>query len=1154
MSGWIGEVMAIDAAQDLILRKIADELPIVLVAGQGITCLGSDSDRMLDALYEHQKLEGSRSWAVAVSKGFSSDDALWLNERFHRDVLSPASELTLSAPWSAVFTTSVHSRLSEYLSSKGRRPETIVYGRAFAPVPRSRYRLPLYHLMGRCSELDEACRMPLSKVDIIRRRQLHASDLLGRVGETATAVGLVIVAGFDERSDWMSADDLLGSLHLPQSTCVLWFGAKPLDSVIAEDLEASGRLRFVDSSLAEVLSAIEDKTGVFEAVAADAESGVISLRDEKRITVTPALRLRAEASSYIVDDEWLVREIYSTNNESNEAFRKFHGDSVGTKAIVAGVMQGFSIERDFEHDLRRLLEAKTKRMAKGDDLIVLHGQASTGKTIALARLVVFARQTLGLPVVLSNTIPNIVDIEAFCVETERVGVPATILVCDANQMPSRYRDLVATFQSRGRKVLVVGSSFNIESETGTATARVHASGDLSEQERQALDRLLRAHGEVAGLEVIKSPADAPEASMLALLYRSISHGRHKLVRSVSGEARSFEEILRDVARDLVELRYTPLLAQRFVEAGIVSGRGSFLTSEIDGPRTGNDAAGKLINFVMVTGRLDCPIPLNLLLRIVGSSTPDLANLLRIFGDLDLFRWRKHSPEGADLLVAPRLRLEAELLCRSRLGGPEQEGDLIVEVIENIRLGIEQDAEKSFLLDLLQKVEKEGPFVDRYRRSYLKIARALTSLRVSSGLRDPHLMLKECAFRRAYVFAQDGPEGRYSAVNDVGDNIEVINEAASIIEQALDLCDRMGVRPGRRIRSGLASERASIYGYLAVQRGRASDGESTWADYLAARAAAAAALASGDSYHPVDVAIWTACDVLRDSEDALTPEQILEIHADVRAYVDLAASMGKGPAQEAKFAARQERVGNVLNDEEMSAEAMLRLEAISPGAAIFLRGRRMADAVLTSTDPSNAQVREEALQAAKYVREGLAAKGIKDVRCQRLLVQLLWISYTGQFLFKIVRGATPSDPLHIRELYQAVVDLNTTLGAMARNSETYLEAVLAWLSEEYTIAHQIFDELSRETDSEDRARVIRRLEVSDMDGRQMMYSGRLKQAKRKSNDWTVRINRVPQPLPVRVFAREFSDELADGRELHEFGVSFNYVGPIAEAPQSPGRNS
>lgn len=1154
MSGRIGEVMAIDAVQDLILQKLADELPIVLVAGQAITCLGSSSDQMLDTVYEHQKLDGPRSWGVAISNGFTSDDALWLNERFQRDVLSPASELVLSAPWSAVFTTSVHSRLSEYLSSKGRRPETIVYGGALAPVPRSRYRVPIYHLMGRCSELEEACRMPLSKVDLIRRRQLHASDLLGRVGDTATAVGLIVVAGFDDRSDWISADDLLGSLHLSHSTCVLWFGPRPLDSAVADDLEGTGQLNFVEASLAEVLSAIEGKSGAFEAVAADAEAGSITLRDDKRITVTPALRLRAEASSYIVDDEWLAHEIFRSSGESNEAFRKFHADAVGPKALIAGVIQGFSIERDFEQNLRRLLEAKTKRMAKDDDLIILHGQASTGKTIALARLVVFARKNLGLPVVWSNTIPNIVDIEAFCVETERVGALATVLVCDANQMPSRYRDLVATFQSRGRKVLVVGSSFNIESEIGIATARVHASGDLSEEERQTLDALLRKNGEPAGLKVIAPPSDAPGASMLALLYRSISHGRHKIVRSVSGEARSFEEILRDVAKDLVELQYTPVLAQRLAEAGVVAARGAFLVANSDGARTGADAAGKLINFVMVTGRLDCPIPLNLLLRIVGTSTPALVDLLRIFGDLDLFRWKRHSPEGADLLVAPRLRLEAELLCRSRLGGPEQEGDLIVEIIENIRLGVEQDAEKSFLLDLLQKVEKEGPFVDRYKLSYLKIARALTSLRASSGLKDPHLMLKECAFRRASVFAQDGPEGRSAATIDVGDNIEVINEAAKIIEQALDLCDRMGVRAGRRIRSGLASERASIYGYLAVQRGRASDGESSWADYLAARAAAAAALASGDSYHPVDVAIWTACDVLRDSGDALSPEQVLEIHADVRAYIDLASSMGKGPSQEAKFALRQERVGNVLNDEDMSTEALVRLEAISPGAAIFLHGRRMADAVLTSTDPSSAEVRKAALTSAKYVQDALRAKGIEDVRCQRLLVQLLWISYTGQFLFRVVRGATPSDPTHIRELYSAVKDLNSILGTLARNSEIYLEAVLAWLSEEYIVAHQIFDELSRETDSEDRSRVIRRLEVSNMDGGQMMYSGRLKLAKGKGNDWKVRINRIPQPLPIRVFAREFSDELADGRELHEFGVSFNYVGPIAEAPQSPGRNS
>ena len=86
---------------------------------------------------------------------------------------------------------------------------------------------------------------------------------------------------------------------------------------------------------------------------------------------------------------------------------------------------------------------------------------------------------------------------------------------------------------------------------------------------------------------------------------------------------------------------------------------------------------------------------------------DLTIIADLFRGLDLFRWVTDS-QGSDLLVSPRLTLEAQLLCQRRIGGPDKEAELLMELIDSMRLGIEQAQEMAFLLGLLQQLGADGP--------------------------------------------------------------------------------------------------------------------------------------------------------------------------------------------------------------------------------------------------------------------------------------------------------------------------------------------------------------------------------------------------------------------------------------------------------------
>ncbi len=249
-------------------------------------------------------------------------------------------------------------------------------------------------------------------------------------------------------------------------------------------------------------------------------------------------------------------------------------------------------------------------------------------------------------------------------------------------------------------MLVIGSSYIIESESKNTANQIEAPAVISPREITDLSALLSRFNVTRGISGIR-PEDG--ASILAMLYRNIADGRGRIASSVSGEARSVEYSLRESgARRVKPTRLTPI-AEQLIAAGIAIPTTRVFEDDAALAALGQDAPGLLIDYVMVAGRFDCPTPLNLALRLLGTQALDVTQVFEIFSDLDLFRWKTSSSEGADLLIAPRLRLEAELLCRSRLGDVHREIEKLVDLIKAVRLGVDRDAEK----DVLARPPAEG---------------------------------------------------------------------------------------------------------------------------------------------------------------------------------------------------------------------------------------------------------------------------------------------------------------------------------------------------------------------------------------------------------------------------------------------------------------
>ena len=93
---------------------------------------------------------------------------------------------------------------------------------------------------------------------------------------------------------------------------------------------------------------------------------------------------------------------------------------------------------------------------------------------------------------------------------------------------------------------------------------------------------------------------------------------------------------------------------------------------------------------MVAGSLNCPVPVNLLLRAATEQYGSIDSTLvsDLFRNLDLFRWESSDSEGNEWLIMPRLTLEAQLLCQRRLGSAQAEADCLLALIGSVRQGID----------------------------------------------------------------------------------------------------------------------------------------------------------------------------------------------------------------------------------------------------------------------------------------------------------------------------------------------------------------------------------------------------------------------------------------------------------------------------------
>ena len=781
------------------------------------------------------------------------------------------------------------------------------------------------------------------------------------------------------------------------------------------------------------------------------KTGVVSFGARGAYEVSPETRLRVEAVASIVDDTWTSFLPPLGPDASYDTFRRFHGSLGGARLLVEGVRRRYAIERDFESKLFNTVSAALNDHSKLDAPIILEGQSGTGKSVALARLVEKTRRDQTAAVLYAtDRIPKSHEVEYFCQEAERAHARVTLIVCDANSDVDSYDDLLSGLRSRGRRIVVIGSRYRIGNQDASAPyVRIEAPASFSSAERQRLRELL-------GKFELDTPNLLEGDHFLATLYRYLPASRYQIGSGLSAEARSVVQRIAERGNRPQVVRGIGVMQQAMIEAGLIDPiQPPFGDQSLNLENDEESPAEKVIDMVMVAGRLNCPIPFNLLLRALNEQNNEFDSELihHLFGGLDLIRWETLDDEGSDLVVLPRLQLEAQLICERRLGSPRAEASVIIELISAVRLGIDENLELEFLLRLLHQIGRDGPRRNEYKQSYVEFARTLTDLRVRFGILNASLMLQESNFLRSAVRENEADDAK---------RFELLENARNVVQTALDAIDDGRIYAPRQTRQNLLVERAALYGFLAYDSAqRKESAGKIWSAYEAARVAVREAVCAADNYYPHDVGLWTPTDLFESAD--LDEAQRAELAADIYSRMDQVEPDSLPPSQKQKFQQRRFTVGTALKDHRLTSNAYNELEASGSTAGYFLRARYIGPELdRDAEEVTNPKDIEKAERAAEFLDERFSLIE-NDERCLWLLLENRWIS---EMRHRPLRGERQPLPVgdSRRRFLRYVRALNHAANQSARYGTRYLEAVLTWLTQDYNQAQRLFGELRSETDN------------------------------------------------------------------------------------------
>lgn len=693
-----------------------------------------------------------------------------------------------------------------------------------------------------------------------------------------------------------------------------------------------------------------------------------------------------------------------------------------------------------------------------------------------------------------------------------------------------YYNLMRYLVSRGRRVVLVGSSYRMDANKRENF--IEAPARFSQKEVSDFFEFINGFNVEVGKLIEKSVKDFDDTFLVAL-YRLLPPTRGLIRTGVQKEFNLAQSLIHKKIRQRYLKIPTNTLGLAFLQAGLVSNDSYYSSQQkiICGDPV--NEVEELVGLVIVPGAFGFNVPLELLLRSWGrGNTSSLADIMK---ETDIFRVFEDDSEN--ISIGPRHSLEAKLLVQNIFGMTQAE----IEFINKLLLEINQnyDVEIQFAVELLKSIgpnsKLNGQDLSRFIPYYLKLSESLRKLREERGIKNPRLMLQEATLLREFVVKNSQRDKIPKNAIDIFDKAENILETAiTLIKNNRKKDDFMESMLLVELSSTLASKAQHILTQTSSPENSIRLFKRAQDHLLKAR------VLNPTNYPPLDVHIWIAENMLK--SNLLDPQTRAEAEADILSVIETAEPENFSIGQQADFDKRRLEIANLLGKEELSKEAFESLVAKGSCAGYYLRAYDKIKDVPFYDKLSPAHHWSCTL-AVKYLNENRQVIS-HDSQCLHLLLHTWWKMKTGKPIFYGEKQTVNFNQDDWQYLLGILSDLMAIGNFSLKPSLIYLRGLATFHLKLFDESFKSFKELEQVPNYvAGKRRIIRSYLASTPQGTPEVFNGTVVWVSSDGKGGELYVDKIRRK--VRFVPREFNKPNIQEREtINKFHLAFNFIGPIA----------
>ncbi|QDV11483.1 hypothetical protein CA51_13470 [Rosistilla oblonga] len=1125
------------------------EGPAVLLMGQDLLRQYGSEDYFLSTCQARFGLESANSYddLIANCGEAKSLMPIWHDISSRIAVPDDLEKLT-SLPWNCVLTSSIHDVLDRALAADWRSVTPVLDDTTFPSDPRNRVKLSLYKLFG-CVTRDESREQPPTDEMEQLERDGVAATMLRQLPTLVTPRGTLFIDGLDE-ADWLDTKVLAEAIAKLGSGQTHLFGATERTGKVREInlLQRMNKITLHSMTLGQAADSLpkDQIHGLIKTSRSWVEGVEFTFPNQKRhVFKASEWRRLTNGVTLLTDADAKTKYNFASTDEKYRRFRDFLYGSHGVPDWQAHVT-GLAFRRQEFDDLKETVFEALEAQRLNEEPVLVTGQSGSGKSVALADLAISARSR-GWPVLYFGRNQTDIDaglVERISAELDRLESTSVLLVWDASQMGEQYSSLAAYLASRGRKVLVVGSSYEEFSGATCIPFPIMMSGSDAKRFREHLKSF-----DSSIVEDI-SAGDLENPNFWAWLWRLLPESRGRLRLGLLAEVETYNSSLEASlqAQSIAVPVATGTLGSILAEAGVQNEQ-TDATEELEF-RTATGVAAeqvqKLNGLILIPSFFGQDVPVDLVLRCLGKEGFDV--LRQALNETPVYRWTED--EYGNHALGARQQLEAQTVVRTQFR-PAEQFDVLKTLLKSVRATGDWQTynfEVDFALRLLNAIGPSSTLRTSTDNDLLDLADVIAEILASSGTRaNPRLAFQEGYFRREALLRKlnnvewDDLEKLDSAAKGL---IQDYEKAAAALNQAEDsyseASDKRYRRPLSRVHNEYASLCVLAQQILSEIATRASDSpiEARVRGAIgsgfdeAVRHCTQAAIFDSENYYSLDVRFKATKNELDGGRlvGRQSSGKRVELISDLCDVLDHESWR----SSKEQYNKRRIELSHILGDPSIKEEALEELAKLGSTAGEYMLARNLIfDSQRNWRSDGDIERGLERIEAAE---EKL------DLRLARLYTNAWWQRFGKLDLYESERRSVPLSKSQW-EHFAYWLNRRITFADEESLKARFFYAWALFQTGQYRESEDQFRILDRSTMA-GRYRVVRLCVWGNERGEPIPCQGTIRRVSEDTDKGWVYVPALRREIIFR--PTEFqSQTMLSNRPLEDFCIAFNFRGTIAD---------